>query len=208
MKWIHSYISGRSSYAKVGQSCSAVVFNSSGVPQGSVLGPILFSVYIAPIGRMVDASNDVSYHTYADDTQIYVRRKDAGCMTALVACMSHLQHWFLRNMLLLNGSESDAIIFGTAQRHTRSKAPSFISVAGCDIVTKDNVKLLGVTYDRTLSFDAHVQLTVRARNFHLAALRHIRPVMSDDVAKTVGCSIVGSKLDVSKKHCQITAHTE
>ena len=61
--------------------------------------------------------------------------------------------------------------------------------------TKDNVKSLGVTFDRTLSFDAHVQLTVRACNFHLAALRHIRPVMSDDVAKTVGCSIVGSKLD-------------
>jgi len=59
--------------------------------------------------------------------------------------------------------------------------------------TKDNVKSLGVTFDRTLSFDAHVQLTVRACNFHLAALRHIRPVMSDDVANTVGCSIVGSK---------------
>ena len=57
------------------------------------------------------------------------------------------------------------------------------------------MKSLGVTFDRTLSFDAHVQLTVRACNFHLAALRHIRPVMSDDVAKTVGCSIVGSKLD-------------
>ena len=63
---------------------------SSGVPQGSMLGPILFSVYIAPIGQIVDTYNGVSYHTYADDTQLFVRLKDAGCMTALFACIGHL----------------------------------------------------------------------------------------------------------------------
>ena len=110
LKWFHSYISGQSGYVKVGQTFSALAINSSGVPRGSVLGPILLRVYIAPIGRIVDAYNDVSYHTYDDDTQLYVRLKDAGCMTALVACLRHLQHWFRRNMLLLNGSKSDAIM--------------------------------------------------------------------------------------------------
>ena len=73
----------------------------------------------------------------------------------------------LRNQLLLNGSKSEAIIIGTAQRHARSLQPSEMSVAGSCVVVSESLKLLGVTFDRTMSFDKHVSNVVRACNFHI-----------------------------------------
>ena len=61
--------------------------------------------------------------------------------------------------------------------------------------TSDSLKLLGVTLDRTMSFDKHVSTVVRACNFHLSALRHIRSIVLDTVAQQIACSIVGSRLD-------------
>jgi len=67
--------------------------------------------------------------------------------------------------------------------------------AGSDIDVSDEVKILGVTFDSTLSMDRHVVNTVKNCNFHLQALRHLRPSITRDVAKTMACSIVSSRID-------------
>ena len=81
-----------------------------------MLGPLLFTHYISPIGRIVRGFG-VNHHTYADDMQLYVEMADGGLLDRLSRCVSCLQHWFLQNHLLLNGSKSEAIIVGTAQCH-------------------------------------------------------------------------------------------
>src|SRR5664279_2688938 len=86
----------------------------------------------------------------------------------LTQCISDLQHWFLRNKLLLNGDKSDAIIFGTAQRHARSPPPQHLTVADCNLAAKDSLKLLGVTLDNTMSFNKHVMMTVRTARLQLS----------------------------------------
>ena len=62
--WLHSYLSSRQQFVKLGQHSSAVTSCDSGVPQGSVLGPLLFTAYVAPIGELID-SFGVSYHHFA-----------------------------------------------------------------------------------------------------------------------------------------------
>jgi len=104
-----------------------------------------------------------------------------------------LQYWFWQNNLLLNPEKSKVIYLGTRQR--RCDLPSKTCVAGCDITSSDTVKTLGVTLDSTLSFQTHDNNVVRSCNFHLCALRHIRRSLHCNIANTIACCIVGSKLD-------------
>ena len=120
---------------------------------------------------------------------------DRGSPYRLSRCISCLQHWFLRNHLLLNGRKSDSIIIGTAQRHARAPQPTHLRVAESCVAVSDSLKLLGVTLDHTMSFNKHLSTVVRACNFHLSALRHIRSLVSDTVGQQIDCSIVGSRLD-------------
>ena len=68
-------------------------------------------------------------------------------------------------------------------------------VAGTLLKLRNNVKSLGVTFDHELSFDKHVNLVCRACNYHLWSLRHIRKYLTVNMANTIACSVVGSRLD-------------
>ena len=73
---------------------------------------------------------------------------------------------------------------------------------------RDTVKLLGVTLDSALSMDRHVTEVIRSCSYHTRALRHIRPLLTLDVAKSVGHSIVASRLDYANAllHCTSTSN--
>jgi len=196
LEWVASYLSDRTISVCVSQSPSAAVSIHVGVPQGSVLGPILFTTYIAPIGRLIE-QHGMHYHKYADDTQLYTSLTvPAGSsLDLLPRCTSELQHWYWANGLLLNPRKSEMAFFGTKQRLQRLTLPANVTVARSSVTVNGVLKILGVTLDSTLTFDDHVNNVVRSCNYHLRALRHLRPCLSLDVAKTMAASIVGSRLD-------------
>ena len=90
-------------------------------------------------------------------------------------------------------------IWGDCNRHTNSGQSLSMwrpfDVACTLLKLRENVKSLGVTFDRKLSFDKHVNLVCRACNYHLWSLRHIRKYLTVDMANTIACSLVGSRLD-------------
>ena len=102
-----------------------------------------------------------------------------------------LHAWFSQNGLLLKPDKSEVMYIGTRQRLRISDLPETVTVAGSTIATTDKLKVLGVV----LTFDQHVRDTVRNCNFHMRALRHIWPSLTSDVANTIACSIIGSRLD-------------
>jgi retron-type reverse transcriptase len=199
LRWISSYIADRSQFILVEGCKSSTHSLTFGVPQGSVLGPLLFTTYTSPTSHLV-SSFGLSQQQYADDTIIYLSlaKSNPHCsISTLENCLSSLRLWFTQNSLTINPSKSVSTMFSTAQRLQKLNNTGLktVSVAGCPIQIDNDSTALGVTLDSTLSLTKHVKHIVSSSNFHLRALRHIRHILSDDNDKTIGAALIHSKLD-------------
>jgi len=197
LSWLSSYLSNRSQVVRIGQSSSPPTCLDSGVPQGSVLGPILFSIFVAPIGKIV-SDHGILHQQYADDTQLYIALSTSdpySDISKLESSLSSLNSWFCQNGLCLNPSKSEAILFGTHQRLLHFPSLPSINIANSTVKLSDKLTTLGVTLDSTLSFNSHVSNICKSCHFHLRALKHIRPVLTDEMALSIAVALVQSRLD-------------
>lgn len=194
--WLHSYTSGRSQFVKVGDSNGNITQLRSGVPQGSVLGPLLFSAYMSPISRLIERHN-IHQHHYADDTTLFIELTASArtLPSQLIDCIDDLVDWCIRNDMQINPDKTELLLVGSARRLKDISLPSKAHIAGTHIGLHDSVKILGIIVDSTLSFDKHVSSVVQSCNYHIQALRHIRPLLSHDVACQIACSVIASRLD-------------
>ena len=206
ISWVRSYLTNRTSFVKIDSSSSPNTTICTGVPQGSVLGPLLFVLFISPVASVINpdlsnASNIVSFHQYADDTQLYIGTNLsmlADQVASIESCTQRVHNWLLNNGLHLNPSKSEAIaFFNPRSKPLESLAESIasISVAGSPIKLQSSIKNLGVYLDSRMSFDRQVSETCKASYFHIRALRHIRPSLTTEACKTIAAAIVGSRLD-------------
>jgi hypothetical protein len=197
LSWLSSYLVGRSQSVRIGRHVSQSVPCTSGLPQGSVLGPILFTIYTSPIASIAH-SHHVSLQQYADDTQLYIGLSPdnpSPAISTLTTCLSSLQAWFCLNGMALNPDKSEAILLGTTQRAHSYTHLTSVDVAGCSVPLSDHVKVLGVTLDSRLSLDKHIANVCKSAHYHMRALRYIRSAITDDMSNSIACALVGSRLD-------------
>ena len=206
ISWIRSYLTDRSSFVKIDSSSSPSTTILTGVPQGSVLGPLLFVLFISPIANVINSDQSsqnsiVSFHQYADDTQLYIGT-NSSTLTSQIAsiesCSQRVHDWLLNNGLHLNPSKSEAIAFHNPRSKplaALAESIGTISVAGTPIRLQSSIKNLGVYLDSTMSFDKQVSETCKACYFHIRALRHIRASLTTEASKAIAAAIVGSRLD-------------
>ena len=176
LAWLTSYLSDRSQTIRIGSAASGPSKCQSGVPPGSVLGPILFSLYISPLGHIISSFN-ISHQHYADDSQLYislVADSIRASLDRLETCLSAVRSWLCTNGLCLNPDKSDSIILGTHQRLCTFPAIPAFKIAGIDINISNEITSLGVVMDPKLTLDSHISAICKSCYYHLRSLHHIR----------------------------------
>ena len=144
--WIASYLTDWTQKVKIGSSESSSVTLECGIPQGSVLGPILFILYTTPLGQIC-RKHGIHYHLYADDSQLYMSFKPSKpgskemYLHQLEGCISDIRLWMANNMLKLN-EKTEFIIFETCQQLAKISDIS-IKVGSMKIQPVDEVRNLG-----------------------------------------------------------------
>ena len=173
LSWMESYLCNRKQSVAINYSISSSRELQFGVPQGSVLGPVLFSLYTSPITD-ITRSHGLKYHLYADDTQLYLAFNptcsddlvtSTSCVEAFVA---EIRVWMIRNYLKLNDDRSDLLAF-----HTRH-SPSNIMVGEEGVTPSSSCRNIGVVFDDTLTFESHINSVCKTSFWHLRNIWRIR----------------------------------
>ena len=152
-KWFKSYLENRTQYVTFNGTESSRLPLKCGVPQGSILGPILFILYINDI---IHVSNILNLILFADDTNIFMTHKNLKSLINLVNQeLIRLNCWFIANKLSLNINKTNFIIF-TNKKYNKDEIKNAISFDGKFINPVASTKFLGVHIDERLSWSTHI----------------------------------------------------
>lgn len=149
LSWFSSYLNSRTQYVEVNGLMSGGTDVLVGVPQGSVLGPTLFLIYINDLVQYINDS-DILLINYADDTNILITDQDLNITEQKANdVLCKIYDWARRNKLLINNDKTKAVIFTN-----RTRSPTM--QLHYNVPVSDSVKMLGLTIDQHLSWTQHI----------------------------------------------------
>ena len=181
--WFQSYLSDRSQCTLLGDACSDMIGEGAyGVPQGSVLGPLLFLLYINDIGQSIRSTS--FHHLYADDTIIAI---SSDCPMRLRKGLSdqltEVGQWFHLNKLTVNTGKTEVIYFGRAKKLKECKNLVPIKFQGDTLECKTSVKYLGVIFDENLNWEAQANNARKKAYLSLSKIKKISNCLNENTKK-------------------------
>ena len=190
-RWMKSYLSERTQLVRVGKHTSRCVDLCSGVPQGSVLGPLLFSIYCLGLDDIFKR-HQLQYHMYADDTQLYVefprdQQVPATAATNRIAlCTADVKTWMASHNLLLNEQKTEVVVIAAPNR-SRVHRPVVVAidVCGVSVMPKPSIRDIGVEIDDTMSMAVHVRRVCQVAYCHIRSIAKIRKCLTTAACKTI-----------------------
>jgi hypothetical protein len=197
LEWLKSYFSGRHQFVHVEGASSASHPLITGMPQGSVIGPFGFPTYQKPLERIFKAHR-VSYHLYADDTQVYVAfdpPTSAEAAATLVQCMADVSDWMQNNFLKLNHSKTEYLVVGSKHNLQKLENVAEINIGGSSIACSASVRNIGAIFDSQLNMVDHVNAMCRSCYVHIRNIGKIRPYLTQAATEKLVHAFISSCLD-------------
>ena len=185
---ISSYLANRYQFTCINSTKSDKNLINHGVPQGSVLGPVLFLLYIN------DLPNVSSLKTllFADDTALFASGNNSSSVEKVVnEELKKIENWLLKNKLTLNTQKSSTIMFG--EKKTENNMIN-IHINNSQICQKDEVKYLGIVIDKNLKWKPHIDKLTTQISQSVGMLYHLKKYLSFNSLKLVYHALIKSRL--------------
>ena len=187
LKWCTNYLANRSQQTLANGVISPSHVVTCGVPQGSVIGPLFFILYVNDIQLAVTGANT---QLYADDTVVYAAGESAEiAKRKLQPAMNQFSAWCKSNKLTLNASKTKLMLFGTRYK-VRKARDTIIEIENKPLQIVPSYKYLGFTLDTTLSFNHHVNTVSSMVSYKANLLAKIRKFLTEPVAIKVYKSMI------------------
>ena len=200
LNWFKSYLSDRTQSVLINGKKSKPCELIYGVPQGSVLGPVLFTIYTTPLGDII-RGHGLTFHLYAADTQLYVAFKPCqsiskqDTITRIEKCVEDIRIWMADNLLKLNDDKTEVIVI-TSRDKLSCEQNITINVGGCDIApSKDPPRNLGVLFDSTCGLKHHINKICQSINYNVYCIGKIRKYLTQSTAEMMVNATITSRLD-------------
>ena len=188
LKWFNSYLSNRKQYVYVNGVPSSLLDIKCGVPQGSVLGPLLFLIYINDLPNI---SNSFDFFLFADDTNIYHEAETIEKLEGeLNKGLRGLHNWLIVNRLSLNISKTNFVVFHPYNKPIKQNIT--LKIKRKAISEKNNVKYLGILVDNGLTWKAQIDSISKKVSRAIGVLYKIRPYVNTSILKTLYYSLIYS----------------
>ena len=174
LEWFKSYLTNRTQKVSINGTLSDSGHIKFGVPQGSVLGPLLFLLYI---NDMPLTSSTLKFHLFADDTSIFFSHNKLEELESIVNNeLAKVSDWLIANKLTLNVDKSNFIIISSAKKTSPHKVA--LTINNSPLIEKDSIKYLGVLIDKNLTWKQQIkQVNIKISKGIgiLAKMRHYVP---------------------------------
>ena len=186
VKWLESYIGNRRHVVKCSGTFSKEIKVNYGVPQGSVLGPLCFIIYVNDLITNIRRDTDAEIIMYADDTVLLMKNKDpTTAVQEMQEILDYTSRWCVRNKLTVNAKKTKhMLVLRNKDLITTVEALS-VNFAGAMLGNVPTYKYLGVDLDRNLTYENAVHNTYVKANKKLFTLRKIRPYISQSTAALI-----------------------
>ena len=199
LEWIASYLSDRTQCVSFENNFSQSRHLSCGVPQGSCLGPLLFTIYASKLFDIIKGHLPRT-HAYADDTQLYLSFKpdttssQSNAVDAMERCISAIRCWMIKDKLKVNDSKTEFILIGTRQQLAKVDIKGLV-VGDATISPVTAVKNLGSWFDENMNMGCHINKMCKTLLFHLYNTRRIRKYLSKDSTQTLVHAFITARID-------------
>ena len=195
LEWFKSYLINRTQSVIIDDVTSEPRTLLYGVPQGSVLGPICYTLYTTPLGELI-RNHNMPFHMYADDTQLYISIEPDNIdvlVSNLELCLNDIRNWMLINKLKLNEEKTEIILCNPKKFDIHISSLKF----GDEVVNFSNSgKNLGVIFDEKLNMNEHITSVSKTVYSEIRRLKQVRNfITSKSSLQKLASSFILSRLD-------------